>query len=189
VETWTTNYLEQIRCSVRLVQEFDAKKIYCTRGSNYHVQVGGVSLEEVFATDVGAEEVSGVHVVPELFLDVDGTTFNFAHHIPASMSGWVYRSTPLAKEMMLAQLNRSDKWDFDVLVRSHVHYFWAVQSASKMAVLTPCWQLQTWYQYRKTASGSIPEIGAVRFLVDDGDYRLEKLLFKLQAAKPALVKA
>ncbi len=48
VETWTTNYLTQVDAAVELVKMFGAKKIFLTRGSNYHVEQGGVSIEEIF---------------------------------------------------------------------------------------------------------------------------------------------
>lgn len=188
VEVWTTNYLEQIKAAVELIGMFNPKKSYVTRGSNYHVSLGGVSIEEIFGEQLGATKVDGNYVSPELFLDVDGVTFNFAHHIPGSVSGWVYRSTPAAKEMLLLHLNASHKWPFDVLVRSHNHYFWAVQSTSKMAVLTPCWQLQTWFNYRKSSGGTVPDIGAVRFLIDDGDYKLEKKIYRMREWRPPRVK-
>ncbi len=188
VEAWTTNYLDQIDASVQLVKMFGAKKIIVTRGSNYHVEQGGVSIEEIFGQRVGAEKVDGRFVSPELFLDVEDITMNFAHHVAGSFSGWVYRSTPAAKEMMLLTLIQERKWPFDVLVRSHNHYFWAVQSTSKMAVLTPCWQLQNWFALRKTTAGTVPDIGAVRFLIDDDTFQLEKKIFRMNEWKPPKVK-
>ena len=189
IEAWTTDYGDQMKASIQLVKMFGAKKIYLTRGSNYHVNLGGKSIEELYGERVRAEEVDGRFVSPELFLEVDGVTFNFAHHIAGSLSGWMYRSTPPAKEMMLAQLNQSHKWPFDILIRSHNHYYWAIESASKLAMLTPAWQLQTWYGLRRTSAGSIPDIGAVRFKVGEGRYAYEKMLFKLNEAKPPKVKA
>ncbi len=189
VEAWTTNYLDQIDASVGLVKMFGAKKTYVTRGSNYHVEQGGVSIEEIFGQRIGAEKVDGRFVSNELFLDVEGVTFSFAHHISGSVSGWMYRSTPPAKEMMLAQLNQSHKWPFDVLVRSHNHYYWYVGSSSKLALLTPCWQLQTWFVQRKTSAGSIPDIGSVRFAVDGNAYDWDSKLYNLREAKPPRVKA
>lgn len=189
VEAWTTNYLDQIDASVQLVKMFNAKKVFVTRGSNYHVEQGGVSIEEIFGQRIGAEKVDGKFVSNELFLDIEDTTFNFAHHIAGSLSGWMYRSTPPAKEMMLAQLNQSHKWPFDVLVRSHNHYYWYVGSASKLALLTPCWQLQNWYSLRKTSAGSIPDIGAVRFTVNGDAYDWDTKLYKPAEAKPPKVRA
>lgn len=188
-EAWTTNYLDQVDASVQLIKEFGAKKIFTTRGSNYHVSIGGISIEEIFAERVGAEKVDGKLVFPELFLDVENVKFNFAHHISSSVSGWQYRSTPSAKEAMLLKLNESHKWPYDILVRSHVHYYWYNGSTSHLAMTTPCWQLQTWFMYRKTAAGTIPDIGAVRFIVDNESYDWDEMIAKNPTWKPTRVRA
>lgn len=187
VEAWTTNYLDQIKASVQLVKMFGAKKTYVTRGSNYHVSVDGLSVEEIFGERVGAEKVDGNFVSPELFLTVEGVRFNYAHHISGSLSGWVYRHTPSSKEVMLVKLNEGEKHPVDVVVRSHVHYFSGVFGPSYMSITTPCWQLQNWYAMRRTSGGSIPHIGAVRFLVGDGNYSLEKKIFHMKAWKPPMI--
>ena len=187
VEQWTTNYLDQIDAAVQLVKMFKAKKVFVTQGSGYHIEQGGVSVEEIFGQRVGAEKVDGRFVTPELFLTVEGITFNLAHHITSSTSGWNYRSTAIAKELMLGQLNVSHKFPFDIMVRSHIHYFWAVESAGKLGVITPAWQLQTAFMQKKGTMGSIPDIGASRFIVDGSNYHLEKRLFKLNEAKPSKV--
>lgn len=191
VEQWTTNYIDQIDAAAQLVKMFGAKKIYMTRGSGYHIEQGGVSVEELFAKTVGAERINGGYVPDEFYLKVkDGegdVTFNFAHAIGSSSSGWTYRSTAIAKEMMLGQLEKSRKHPFDILVRSHIHYFWTVQSASHLGVVTPVWELQTGFMKRQGTMGSVPDIGAVRFLINGNNYTLEKKLFKLDEARPPLV--
>lgn len=194
VEQWTTNYIDQIDAAIQLVNMFDAKKIFVTRGSGYHIEQGGVSVEEIFAKNVGAERVNGSYVPDEFYLKVngngsEGVTFNFAHAIGSSSSGWTYRSTAIAKEMMLGQLEKSRKHPFNVLVRSHIHYFWTVGSASHLGVVTPVWELQTGFMKRQGTMGSVPDIGAIRFLVDGNNYTLEKKLFKLDEARPPLVVA
>lgn len=193
VGAWTTDWNDQINAAVQLVKMFGAKKIYVTRGSNYHVELGGVSIEEIFGERVGATrnpKGDGNFIFNELFLDVEDTKFHFAHHVSGSLSGWMYRSTPPAKEMMLAQLNQSHKWPFDVLVRSHNHYYWFVGSSSKLALLTPAWQLQTWFAMRKTSAGSIPDIGAVRFEVEGAQYNWAPMLMKpTETTKPPKMRA
>ena len=187
-EQWTTNYYDQINAAVALTRAFHAKKIFLTQGSGYHVEQGGVSIEETFGERVGAEKVKGQFVNPEIYLTVENVHFNFAHAIGSSISGWNYRSTAIAKEMMLGQLMKSHKYPFDVLVRSHVHYFWAVESAGKLGVITPAWQLQTSFMQRNGTMGSIPDIGAIRFSVKGSDYRLEKKLYRLKESRPPLVR-
>ena len=189
VEQWTTNYLDQIDAAAELVRMWGAKKIFLTMGSGYHIEQGGVSVEEIFGQRVGAQKVDGRYVTDELFLEVEGVTMNVAHHIASSVSGWNYRSTPIAKEMMLGQLVQSSKWPFDILVRSHVHYYWVVESAGKLGLITPAWELQTSFMKKKGTMGSVPDIGAVRFIVDGKTHHHEKLLYRLDEAKPSKVRA
>ena len=54
----------------------------------------------------------------------------------------------------------------DILVRSHIHYHVAVQFKSHIGMTTPCWQLPTWYAYKKGAGDLVPEIGGIRFHID-----------------------
>ena len=189
VEQWTTNYLDQIDAAAELIRLWGAKKIFLTTGSGYHVEQGGVSVEEIFGAKVKAEKVKGRFATDELLLEVEDVTFNVAHHIASSISGWNYRSTPIAKEMMLGQLVQSHKWPFDVLVRSHVHYYWAVESAGKLGLITPAWELQTPFMKKKGTMGSVPDIGAVRFTVEGKSHNHEKLLYRLEEARPSKVKA
>ena len=69
VGTWTTNWLDQIDAAVGLTKMFGADRIYLTRGSNYHVNVGSISVEEIFGERVWAQRVDGVFAAPELFLE------------------------------------------------------------------------------------------------------------------------
>ena len=185
-EVWTTDLNDQLEDAKVLIDMFDAKKIYCTRGSDYHVSLKGVPLEEAFGQMVGAEKVGGYYAPYEIYLEEEGVVFNFAHHVGYNME--FYRSTALTREMALMKLNESHKWKADVIVRSHVHYFWYVGSTSHMTMSTPCWKLADWFMQRKGPGGAVPDIGAVRFTVDKGKYTWEKKIYKLPAFKAPLIK-
>lgn len=188
-EVWTTNYLDQINTSVNLLRTFYPKKIYMTRGSNYHVEINGVPIEQIVGEKLNAETVDGQKVVPELFLNVGGVKFNFAHHIAGTTSGWVYRHTPSSKEAMLMALNAKDKHAVDVVVRSHNHVYSGVFGPTYLAITTPGWQLQTWLGFRKTAAGSIPHIGAIRFTVENEEVDWKAKIYRMPEWKPSMVKA
>lgn len=187
IEVYTSNLDDQLEGAKTLIEMFNAKRIYSTRGTDYHVMLNGIPLEETFGKMVGAQKVGGYHAPYELYLEEEGVRFNFAHHVGGSQV-WQYRGTPITREMLLAKVNESHKWPSTVIIRSHVHYYWFVGSTSHLGMITPCWQLQTWYAYRRTASGMVPDIGAVRFKVEDGGFDWEAKLFKLPEFRPPLIK-
>ena len=186
-EVWTTNLNDQMDDAKTLIDMFNAKRIYTTRGSDYHVSLRGVPLEEAFGERVGATPIGGYFAPYEIYLEEEGVTFNFAHHVGYNQE--FYRSTALTREMALMKLNASHKpADPDVIVRSHVHYYWYVGSTSHLTMTTPCWKLQDWFMQRKGPGGGVPDIGAVRFTVKDGEYSWEKKIYRLPEFKNPLVK-
>ncbi len=55
----------------------------------------------------------------------------------------------------------------DALIRSHCHYFRYLGRKNKLALVTPCWQLQTDYVTKRSPDANIPDLGAVVLTVDD----------------------
>ena len=186
VEVWTTDLNSQLEDAQRLVEMFKAKKIYTTRGSDYHVSLRGVPLEETFGKMIEAEKVHGYYAPPNMFLKVEGVTFDIAHHIGTTQT-WQYRSTPITREMLMAKVNESHRWPASIVLRSHAHYYWYVGSTTHLGMITPCWKLQDWFMQRHTSAGGIPDIGAVRFTIDNGTFDWEAKVFKLAEFRPPLV--
>ena len=186
-EQWTTTYEDQIAAAVQLVKMFKAKNVYCTRGSNYHVQIGGTSIEEVFGEKVGAKAIDGAHVVPHFFLKAEDVTFHFAHHLSSSTSTWQYRTTPIARELVVMLLNETKMYHADVVVRSHNHFYCYAGFRNQLGICTPCWQLQTWNSQRQTIGGTVTHIGAIRFTVENGGYDWEEHIGSQPEFKPPLV--
>ena len=185
-EVWSTDLNDQLNDAQKLIEMFKAKKIYTTRGSDYHVSLKGVPLEEAFGKMIGATPVGGYYAPYEFFLEEEGVTFDISHHVGYNME--FYRSTAITREMAFAKLNESHRWPAKVLIRSHVHYYWYVGSTSHLSMTTPCWKLQDWFMRRKTSAGGMPDIGAVRFTVEDGKFDWEAKIFKLPAFKPIFIR-
>lgn len=186
VPCWTVNLTDQLRAAAELVKMWGAGVILVLDGTGYHVDADGCgSLENQLARDVGAKKIGRgeAYSANEVFYKVGGLTFHFAHHL-AFGSGW-FLTTPLAKEMVLAKLNASHKHKSDVEVRSHCHYFAGVEFTGQKAYLLPCWQLQTRYAFRKSA-WLVPDIGAVRFKVSNGQLTTEKRFFRPDETRPRL---
>jgi hypothetical protein len=188
VPCWSTDLEDQMHCAELLINMFHPKQLYIINGTGYHVDAGGKSLENILAEKMGAVKIgTGLSVsAEELFLRVGGFTFHAAHHIQVG-TGW-YRTTPVSRELVFALLNESHKHKVDVILRSHVHSFVGVEFTRQHGFTLPCWQLQTRYMYKKSALGMVPDIGAIRFRINNGELKLDKRFFKIPEARPTLFK-
>lgn len=187
VGTWSTELDDQLRCAEGLLRMFDAKRVFIVDGTGYHVDAGGRSLEHLLGERMGAVKIGphGAYSADELCLKVFNHRFHVAHHIGAGM-GW-YRTTPMSREMVFAQLNEHHKYKADVLLRGHVHYFCGIEYTTRRGYILPCWQLQTRYMRRRSAFGMVPDIGALRFHVGEDEFRVEKRFIHPHEGKPKLV--
>ena len=185
VPCWTNDFDDQVRCAADLIRMFKPKKTYMVNGTGYHVDASGKSVEYHLGKELMSEEYEkGVRSGEELFLRVGKFTFHASHHISVG-TGW-YKTTPLARELVFALLNESDKHRADIFLRSHVHYFAGIEFNRQHGYILPCWQAQTRYMIRKSAFGMIPTIGALRFRIRWDEFRLDKRFFKFQESKPKL---
>lgn len=185
-EQWTTDLYDQLMAASELIRMWRPKRIYLINGTGYHVDAGGRPLEALLGDILGAEIIgpNRMRSAEELFLRAGGKTFHFSHHIMVG-TGW-YKTTALAREMVFALLNESHKHRVDVVVRAHVHYHVTVGFTRQLGVILPCWQLQTRYMLRRSAFGMLPDIGAIRFIIDE-DIKIEKRIFKPEQARPPIV--
>ena len=193
VGCWSTGLDDQLKCAALLIKEFDAKKKYIIEGTGYHVDAGGKSLEHWLGEMIGAEKIgsgNSMHAADELLLKVGKLLFHASHHISVG-SGW-YKTTPIAKEMVMGLLNASSKLpkgeNVDVFLRAHVHTFCGVEFDRQRGFLVPCWQLQTKYMRKKSAFGMMPTIGALRFVVKGDVLTVQKRKFNPAAARPTIFK-
>ena len=186
-EVWTTTLYDQMTAAKQLVDMYEAKKIYMTRGSDYHVTVGDQQFEEYLGAMLKAERIGGKYAPTELNFEVQGKFFNAAHHIGTSTATW-YRTTPIAKEMVAMLLAASHRYNSDVMIRSHIHFHVVVAFSRQIGVTTPCWKLQDWYIMKKSIGASTPDIGAMRFTVEDGEVDWQVKTFKFPELRPPLIK-
>lgn len=134
VELIEPDRTEQVSMAVKSILVAEAKKIFITRGTDYHVGKAE-SWENLIAKEVGAKRIGDV-----INVDVEGTVFNFRHHLGTSQTP-VGRATGLLKEGIWNQL-----WELrgrpgaDVMVRSHVHYHTYVGDPRMLVLTTPALQ-------------------------------------------------
>jgi hypothetical protein len=166
-----------------------APQWFFTQGTEYHDSKTGREAE-VLAKAMGARRYSGLgtgrYCRQVLDLEVDGVVINVAHGI--SVSGGLYRTTAPDREAVWSALAGKDGKmpKADILVRSHAHYFAHVEHASKHAVITPCWQLQTRHMRKNSVYRMLPDIGAVVVWIDvdararrEDPISVQKILFDL----------
>ena len=183
----TTDIDEQCQEAAELISMWKAKKIFILRGSDYHVNVGntGLSSEEYIARQLNAEKYphtkdsSGYHY----YITIDNVTFHVAHHIEFSRV-FHYKSTPVAKEMLFAKLNdqlrhEMGKYKTNIVIRAHAHGFIAVEYASMLGMVLPCWKALDAHMLKRGSIAMRPDIGYVRFDVSGDSYRWVKRLYKL----------
>ncbi|MCP4566791.1 MAG: hypothetical protein GY841_04330 [FCB group bacterium] len=133
-ELLSADRAEQVNMAVQVIEFIDAKKIAMTYGTPYH---GGKDedWEAILADKVGAT-ISGHD-----WVDVNGLIIDFKHKVGSSSIPHG-QLTPLLKSQLWGDLwaIRKKQPMADVVIRSHVHYTYLVESAYKKAIITPALQ-------------------------------------------------
>jgi UDP-2,3-diacylglucosamine pyrophosphatase LpxH len=174
------NIMHQAEAFIQLFQNtWRWRKLYVVRGTDYHVAVTGVHIEEHIARRLGAEKIDAdKYSSTDLHLRVDGKVINAAHHVGVSQVPH-YRFTPLAREMWLGKLF-DDYWGrVDIVARGHVHYHLLARIEDIMTAFTcPAWQLPTPYMRKKTVFGANASVGVVEVTIENGIYDVSAHLVK-----------
>lgn len=130
----TTDLEEQTEMAIDALRFVKAKKYVFVYGSGYHVTgQDGTDYEKRIARTLGGP--IGNHE----FVDVNGVTFNLKH-VCGRTSIPHGKGTLLHKQKLWEQM-WADYKDFpksDILLRGHVHYFYAVQDAKYLMMTSPC---------------------------------------------------
>ena len=169
-QSWTTSLFDQAVDSTKLLRMIDAAKYLFIRGSGYHVQVDGTPIESFIADKMNGVEYSTLSGISSnswywANVSVYNKVFSFTHHIPYAKF-FAYRASPLAKEMALMALDKGRSMKYDVIVRSHVHYYVQVRSAHTIGLSTPAWKYPDGHLTRGGLGGIYPDIGGVEIIVE-----------------------
>lgn len=169
-QSWSTNLYDQAKDSVKLLKMIPAEKFLFIRGSGYHVQLDGTPIESFIADLMGGVEYSSLEGITSnswywANVEINNRVFSFTHHLPYAKF-FAYRATPLAKEMALMALDKGRSMKYDVIIRSHVHYFMMVKSAHTVALTTPAWKYPDGHLTRGGLGGIYPDIGGVEIIVE-----------------------
>ena len=193
MENWSNNTMDQVEGAKLLLDMIKAKKIYFTRGSKWHVQLGKnqtYNAEEHLGRLMNTEKVEGRRAPLNLWLKVDGVILNFAHKISYTRVPH-YRSTAITREMFVSYVNQKHLYNARAIFRSHVHYYWHIESESHHGFITPPWQLKTDFGEEFMGNGGVASLGAIRPRVVNGVFRwddyTDKYLIPVEGLKPKLV--
>lgn len=159
---WTCDMDVQMKTAQSLIKEIHYKKLYGTQGSLYHTN-NNISVDKLIIENLG-----GVFN-HDLALKADNVRMHFSHKVGVSGSTWQYRTSPIAKEMVLNELNQMDFEKFHVIARSHAHYYVAVQFGRSLGLICPCWKSRD--EFVKLMGLSFnPSIGYVVLEINGSSY-------------------
>jgi hypothetical protein len=173
----------QCDMAITALEAWQARKIFMTYGTAYHVGKDAEDFERGIATALGAE------IEGHLYLRVEGLTFDIRHKVGTSAVPHG-RATALLREMLWALVKEAGDTGpkVDVVIRSHAHYSIVVKQPGKLAVITPGLQLARGRFGARECTGEI-HWGAVRLTVDRGKIIQEDYdICKLAANKPRIFK-
>jgi hypothetical protein len=170
-QSWSTNLYDQSVDSCKLLRKVKAKEYLFVRGSGYHVQIQGTPIENYVAEMMGGVKYSVYKGMQpknaDFYANVKcfDTNISFTHHIPYAKF-FAYRATPISKESALMALDKGRNMKYDVIVRSHVHYFMMVKSAHTIGFTTPSWKYPDGHLFRGGLGGTFPDIGMVEMIIE-----------------------
>jgi predicted phosphodiesterase len=148
---WTSDINEQIRVAADLLSMVKTSKYIGVQGSMYHVE-DNVSSDKAVIDSLGGTFGDELCVVSGKY------RLHISHAVGVSSSATAYRPTPIAREMMLATINREEYGKYDLILRGHAHYYVEVRFGSSKGVICPCWKGRDEYVARKTLA-FLPHLG------------------------------
>lgn len=155
---WTSDMEVQINTATALLSMIKTKKYVGVQGSYYHVG-DNVSSDMAVINNLGGT------FGDELCINTGKHRIHLSHQVGVSSSATAYRPTPIAREMMLATINKEEYGKYDIILRGHAHYYVEVRFGSSKGVICPCWKGRDEYVARKTLA-FLPHLG---YILIDGD--------------------
>lgn len=164
-----------------------SSSVYMVRGTSAHVNPSA-ELEEILGSNLGCIQSDGdMFSWWQLPIDVQGVLFDIAHHGRVGSTTW-NRTGPLhqlAASITFEALRNEVRLP-DVVIRSHNHLHADTHDNLPVRVIaTPAWQLSTEYSY-KLGIVEMADIGGIIFNCTDGQYTVQKVLFRPKAKQPIM---
>lgn len=142
IELIASDRHEQGEMARQCLEPFDAKKVFMTFGTPYHTGPDE-NFERPLADKLNAQ------IENRLSLDINGLMFDIRHHAPGSQTPYG-PTAGLQREKIMALLDDRARRG-DIIVRSHVHKYYAIIDRQGAVFTTPCLQTHTEYGARRCA--------------------------------------
>jgi len=135
IEQLTTDTMKQVEIAETVFEKIKTNRWYLTFGSPFH-SVGSYNYEEPLADALNGS------IKDTQLLHIEEWKFNFRHVVGNSTTPYG-QGTQLFKEAVRDMMRATfeDREAADFTVRSHIHYFTRMESANKVAISTPCFQV------------------------------------------------
>jgi len=158
--------------------------VFVVRGTEAHVGKSG-EREEMIARRIEAEkDPQGNASWWQLTLQINGSILQFAHHGRIGYRPWTRAN---AAQMLAAELtidHSSSPYAPQLAVFSHHHQVADSYDNYPVRVIqTPAWQLATAYVHR-IKPGALASIGGLVIICREGEYSVEKVIYKPEREKP-----
>jgi len=182
---------EQATMASHCIKRVHAPKAVIIRGTPYHVGEEE-DYEDLVAASLEAD--AEVKVGDHEWVDVNGCIFDVKHHIGRSTIPHG-KATPILKDALwnLVYAARDEQEKANIIVRSHVHMFVAVQDFDVLALVTP--GLQGYgSKYGQRRCSNTVDFGLVAFdVMEDGAWMpagrsLREFVRSFSDQKPKAVK-
>jgi len=184
--------LKQCKIAFELLQMWKAKKYYLTYGTAFHVssKMEGSDYEDVIVDYLNTWK-SNCAYIRDYYdnLNINGVVFNVKHQVGFSTLPHG-RGTSILKEVLWNYYKTVIQHGIkaDIIIRSHVHYYIAIEMNRIEVVTTPTYQAADTKFGNRICSGDI-DVGSLRYIVKGiGKWIRQKHLLTVQAAKPLLFK-
>ncbi|MEM4591743.1 MAG: hypothetical protein QW555_07945 [Nitrososphaerota archaeon] len=185
------NIQHQIDAALKLIQVWKWKELYVIRGTDYHVAERGMHAEEIIARELGAVKSSkwgDRYSSIDLALEVEDVAIHVAHHVGVSTVPH-YQFTPIVREGWLYKLYDQYHGRFNLIVRGHVHYCRIAEVSDEFIIATtPCWQLPTPYQ-KKKSSFILPDLGVLLCDINGNELVVKKRIIRDPKFKPHRIRS
>ena len=114
-----------------------------------------------------------------MVIKVGNWRIHCSHAIGVSMASPAYRTTPIAREMMLATINEKEYGKYDLIARGHAHYYVRVSFGGSNGIVCPCWKGRDAFASRRSLA-MLPHLGYVLLNVNKDGIQIEPHVFTLK---------